>query len=140
MDGISAAASCAGLLALTASATQVGFAYINSCRNFRKEIRNLTNEILQLSGLLSAIHPVINELVAHGQGGPIALAEFSACHATVDEVLELLRRTVPTSKQKLSNRSKILLWHFKTRDFDKLLCRLERHKSNFQLALTASTT
>ena len=27
---ISAAASCAGLLALTASATQIGFAYINS--------------------------------------------------------------------------------------------------------------
>jgi len=66
MEVVGITASLAGLLSLAAMVIQCGYMYAEAAVKWKGEIRAITKEIIQLTGLLHTLQPMIDELSIFG--------------------------------------------------------------------------
>jgi len=161
MEAVAVASSFAGLLTLTSGVIQLGYTYIQTARKWHSEVRAITKEIIQLSGLLHTLQPLVDEISRSRQEKAIIppavevaevrvpleerqidvfIKEVAACNATLEEVDAALRNSTPKARAGFGNASKRLLWLLKKPELMGFLDKLERHKATFDLSLTTYGT
>lgn len=66
--------------------------------------------------------------------------EIASCQATLIEVEQLLSQSQPKSGKRISNVTKQFLWPLKKPEFQKLMEKLDSHKSSFVLIFSSQGT
>lgn len=66
--------------------------------------------------------------------------EITACQTTLMEVKRLLSHSQPRIGERISNIAKQLMWPLRKQEFQRLMGRLESHKSTFVLILSSQGT
>lgn len=155
MDPLSIAASVAGLIGLTGQLVRFGYTYASGVLEYRRELQEITNEAVQLSGILCAIQPLVGDagnaaqLVTgdwshqsrlESKSQILQVDEIAACEQTLLEITQELVRLSPQAGEFWKNTAKRLQWSLKRVPLVTLLARLERHKTTFSLALSAFGT
>src|SRR5436305_1644821 len=154
MDGISSAASVVALLAFASKVLKQGYSLYHSAREYRKELKNVTDEVAQLVGVLHALSPTFRDchngevtaMSSQVQVGEVQCeiqmpsemkTEVRLCDQTLEDIQTILSRYTPNPAHRLTNAVRKLHWSFKKSDILELRERLERHKTAFILILTA---
>jgi len=138
MDPVSLAASIAGVIGLSVQIIQIGYTFCSVFVEFKEDVRSLTAEIVQLTGLLSAIQPLLNDILGSGNEAALRIEELTACETTLLEVKRLLEKSVPKPGHALGNSGKRLLWAARKAELQFALQKLGSHKATFQLALSVN--
>lgn len=136
-DPLSIAASIAGVISLADMVFIRTRKYLSSAKNADKEVKDLAQEVLLLSGALHSLSKLAQALDAGGLKDQhidnLRMHHIAACHATLDEVSKKLKKLEDnTAKRKL-------IWPFVSERTKELLAEISRHKHNIDLALSAGS-
>jgi hypothetical protein len=140
MDGISGAASVIAVIQICGSVFDICRTYYTGVKDARKDITRLRNEITRLESVLtniadladgddSAKFDILQTLSKPGSA-------LSQCQNDLTQLLEKLQRGQDREDMRRFG-WRALTWPLKSKDVDKAITAMERHKSLFQLALTA---
>ncbi|KAM0669460.1 hypothetical protein ACQRIT_004580 [Beauveria bassiana] len=140
MDGVSAAASVIGVIQICGSIFNLCRSYYTRVKDARKDITRLRNEISRLESLLTGIADladaddsaklyVLESLVKPG-------GALSQCQNDLIGLLDKLQGAHDKDGIKPFG-WRALTWPLKSKDVNNAIIEIERHKSLFQLALTA---
>lgn len=140
MEPLSLAASCAGLISLAVQITQLGLSYVHNVSAFGEDLHAIVEEVIQLNGLLSAIHPMLQDVTQINCAALVRSGDLEACNTTLTQILDALYNSFPRPQQPLRNLKRRLDWPLKKHDIKQLLDKLERHKSTLKLGLVANET
>lgn len=136
-DPLSIAASIAGVISLADIVFIRTRKYISSAKNADKEVKDLAQEVLLLSGALHSLSKLAQVLDADGLKDKhienLRMHHIAACHATLDEVAKKLRKLEDNATKRK------LVWPFVSDQTKELLAEICRHKGNIDLALTADS-
>lgn len=134
MDGLSIAASIAGLITLTDTVFLRLMKYVRSVKDAAKEIEDLAKEINTLGG---ALHSLSTLAQCFGEESDdnrtFRIHHIEACNDILTTMHKKLKKFDSDS---LVKRAK---WPFSSTRVNELLAELSRHKQNVNLALTANS-
>src|SRR5450432_1009291 len=137
MDGLSVAASIAGLASLTLEVTRILHNYYSNVESAPKDIENLTREVEALSTVLEQLETFLNRGGVIGnsfdQTASVLASTVKDCRTTLDNLEKGL--TVPTKEgfPKMLGR---LIWPFRKDQVQKMVDSLRRYTLIFQFSLT----
>ncbi len=143
MDGVSAAASVVALTQISAQVFDLCRKYYTEVKEARKEIQRLRDEITSLQDVLTNVVDLADA------SNPIKLSvldRLNRADGPVQQCQSQLTGLVarlypgdgPNRMRHLGLRA--LKWPFDSKDVDKVITAIERHKATFNLALTADLT
>lgn len=136
-DPLSIAASIAGVISLADIVFIRTRKYLSSAKNADKEVKDLAQEVLLLSGALHSLSKLAQALDADGLKDKhidnLRMHHIAACHATLDEVAKKLKKFEDNATKRK------LVWPFVSDRTKELLAEISRHKQNVNLALTADS-
>lgn len=136
-DPLSIAASIAGVISLADIVFIRTRKYLSSAKNADKEVKDLAQEVLLLSGALHSLSRLAQALDADGLKDKhienLRMHHIAACHATLDEVAKKLKKLEDNATKRK------LVWPFVSDRTKELLAEISRHKQNIDLALTADS-
>lgn len=136
-DPLSIAASIAGVISLADIVFVRTRKYLSSAKNADKEVIDLAQEVLLLSGALHSLSKLAQALDADGLKDrnidSLRMHHIAACHATLDEVAKKLKKLEDNATKRK------LVWPFVSDRTKELLAEISRHKQNIDLALTADS-
>ena len=143
MAGIGEAASVIAVVQLSAQVYSVCREYYLGVKSARKDIERLSNEVLALKDILESV----DDLARNPTGTKLStLAILRRKDGPTDqcekELAALIEKLEPDSKERRPHSIdwRALKWPMKSKDVDKVIASLERHKATFNLALTADQT
>lgn len=136
-DPLSIAASIAGVISLADIVFIRTRKYLSSAKNADKEVKDLAQEVLLLSGALHSLSRLAQSLDADRLKDKhidnLRMHHIAACHATLDEVSKKLKKLEDNATKRK------LVWPFVSDRTKELLAEISRHKQNINLALTADS-
>jgi hypothetical protein len=141
MDGLSGAASVVAIIQIAQILGSALKDYYDSVRDARDDIRKLYNSVKSLEAILLAIHDVLNRqpqstllrsALFVDPAGPLRQSELDLTNLKSD----LNAESKPT---RFGNAARALTWPFKKKDVEKIVVRLERHKSSLDLEIGVET-
>lgn len=136
-DPLSIAASIAGVISLADIVFIRTRKYLSSAKNADKEVKDLSQEVLLLSGALHSLSKLAQALDADGLKDQhidnLRMHHIAACHATLDEVAKKLKKFEDNGTKRK------LVWPFVSDRTKELFAEISRHKQNIDLALTADS-
>ncbi|KAL7789091.1 ankyrin repeat-containing domain protein [Trichoderma ceciliae] len=143
MDGLSAAASVIAVIQICGSLLDVCRTYYTGVRDARKDITRLRNGINRLEDVLTSI----TDLADADDSARLAMLQslvkpnsaLTHCRNDLSDLLEKLKCSQDHEGMRRFG-WRALTWPLKSKDVDKALADIERHKSLFTLALTADAT
>ena len=137
-DGLSVAASIAGLVSVTDIVVRRLHGYIKAAKNAEKEIAALTAEITSLYGILNSLHLVACRFEGEELDTTMQIHHIYSCHQTLLKITALLDKDDPrASKNTMNSFRKKLHWPLSKSETNKLTAEVERHKATLSLALSA---
>ena len=138
-DPLSISASIAGLISLTDTAFRRTFSYVMAVKDAPKEISALSSELGILYGLLNRLHLLICQLDNGAFHSAVQGHQLISCYRTLEKVKGILDKHDVSSfeDEKVQNLKKRFKWPFSISDVKGLITEIERHKSTFNLALSA---
>ncbi|KAG0650988.1 Ankyrin-1 [Hyphodiscus hymeniophilus] len=155
MDGLSVAASIAGLVSLADTVFRRTYQYYKTAKNATQDINKLATGIRTLSSLLHGLELVVNVLNEEARASGVdsanpldssnltpltefRLHELSDCLATLTNIQKVLDKHQPQTtrgRQLLKN----LKWPFSVHETKRLLDDVEKHKSTINIAVSGET-
>lgn len=136
-DPLSIAASIAGVISLADIVFIRTRKYLSAAKNADKEVKDLSQEVLLLSGGLHSLSRLAQALDADGLKDQhidnLRMHHIAACHATLDEVSKKLKKFEDNATKRK------LVWPFVSDRTKELLAEISRHKENVNLALSADS-
>ena len=140
MDGLSAAASILAVVQISGKIYDLCRAYYLEARDARDDIRRLRAEVTSLQDVLTNVADLAE---APGSDGLSVLHLLDRPDGPVQqcqvELVELITKLEPgrgrNEMKKFGMRA--LKWLLNTKEIDKAITHIERHKNTFNLALTA---
>lgn len=140
MDPVSAAASVIAVVQISGQVFQLCQAYYSGVKGARKDIKLLRDEVISLQDVLTYVadlaedpgsaNPSILNLL-NQQNGPV-----QQCQKDLEGLVVKLEPGQENNKMKQFG-LRALKWPFSSKDVEKLLATIGRHKATFNLALTA---
>jgi hypothetical protein len=156
MDPLSITVSVTTLLSLAGSLVSFGYIYGSTIRDAQKEVRAITEEATQLSGLLHSIQSILDDAAPSNESflvqsqPPHALPklrpsvlsgdDMRACEQTLREIAMFMSKASPEGGKFWKNTVNRLQWPIKKDSLQALLVRLERNKATVSLSLSAHGT
>ena len=139
MDLLSVAASIVAVIQISQQLFDLCQTYYRGVKNSRKDIKRLRDEVTALSDILTQISDLADE------PGANALATLSTMKGPLqccNDDLSLLAERLDTGHGKEMKQFglRALKWPFSTKEVDKTLAIIDRHKNTFTLALNADQT
>lgn len=144
-DPLSIAGSLVGIIALADVVATKGWRIFKSIKDCPKEIEALVNETESLCAILgrlkrqaTVLQTTNSSKAADTLPGSLQDSPSSplvSCQKTLEMVGKLLGELETKPNETIKNAGKRLTWKFKKEEITDLMGRLERHKSNFKLAL-----
>lgn len=141
-DGLSIAASIAGLVTLADAVFVRTFRYVKDAKGAEKEVATLANELQSLSGVLHCLHLRINGLGNDKQDDTATCRPelVGSCLRLLVGVRDKLQEYMPGEhKQKVSGVIKKLKWPFSMTETKNLIRDIERQKSTLTMVLSADS-
>lgn len=136
-DPLSIAASIAGVISLADIVFVRTRKYLSSAKNADKDVKDLSQEVLLLSGALHSLSKLAQALDTDGLKDQnleqLRMHHIAACHATLDQVRKKLEKFEHNGTRRK------LVWPFVSDRTKELLAEISRHKENIDLALTADS-
>lgn len=141
-DPLSLISSISGIISLAdLIITKAAKLYI-STRDCPQEIKALVDETSSLSGLLAALDRRVlalqqaNGLKQHYVQVPVTAMILDDCEQTLNSVVAVIMKSEPKPGESVRNTGKRLLWNFRKDEVVELIAKLERCKTNLQIALS----
>ncbi|KAH7310848.1 ankyrin repeat-containing domain protein [Stachybotrys elegans] len=144
MDGLSVAASIAGLVSLADMVFRTTTTYARGVKGARTEIQSISRELQSLSSVLHTLSLVAFdlELQEHGTGDPSFRAhQLFDCQQTLrklDSGLQDVKKSIGSTSRFEALKGR-LKWPFSSPETHELLQELQRHKQTIDLALAAES-
>jgi hypothetical protein len=140
MDGLSAAASVIAVIQICGSVFDLCRTYYTGVKDARKDITRLRSEISRLEIALTSVA----DLADADDSGKLSVLQtlakqggaLSQCENDLSALLSRLQGGHEKEEMKRFG-WRSLTWPMKSKDVDKAIIDIERHKSLFYLALTA---
>ncbi|KAK5121612.1 hypothetical protein LTR85_004784 [Meristemomyces frigidus] len=138
MDGISAAASVAGLVTLAEVVISRIYNTILACKNASNDARKLLREMQSVAGILHSIAILEKKLVSGCLSTRILGQQILSCQFTLQEIRDMLEQADPKQAgiSIMQRAKRTLTWPITSSKTEKLVQDLERHKSTFDLAMS----
>jgi hypothetical protein len=137
MDGVSLAASIAGLVSLALDIAQTLHKYYSDVESAPKDIESLTQEAKALSKVLAQLETFLSKEGAKGnsfnQTASVLASTLRDCRATLDNLESGLKRSIKDGFSKVVER---LMWPFRKDQVQKMVDSLRRYNQIFQFSLT----
>jgi hypothetical protein len=154
MDPLSITVSVTTLLSLAGSLVSFGYIYGSTIRDAQKEVRAITEEATQLSGLLHSIQSIFDDAAPSHESflvqpphalpklrpGVLSGDDMRACEQTLLEIAMFMSKASPEGGKFWKNTVNRLQWPIKKDSLQALLVRLERNKATVALSLSAHGT
>jgi hypothetical protein len=139
MNPLSVASGIAGLLSLADVVISRSWTTIIACKNASPDSRRLLQEVQSLMGILRNVEILEQRRNDTGLQTSIPAEEIAKCQKTLQDMRDKLLASDPKEPGlPLVRRAKrTLKWPFTAKGTDEFIQRPERHKSSFNLALTA---
>jgi hypothetical protein len=137
MDPLSIASGIGGLIQLADVVVNRTWPFLKEVKNQRSEISKLSSEVASLAGVLHSLR-----LLSEGSAVPIDHEDVLECQVILEELRDRLNKGDSTSSSKRDQVKKLaqqLCFPYERIEMQKILERLERLKSTFNLALTAES-
>lgn len=139
MDGLSAAASVIAVVQVSAQVFDLCRTYYMEVKEARKDIKCLRDEVTSLQDVLTNVADLVEDpssaklsilSLLNQQDGPVQQCQR--------DLLGLVAKLEPgQGKNKMKQFGlRALKWPFRSKDVEKLLMSIGRHKATFNLALT----
>ena len=141
-DGLSVAASVAGLIQIADIVVRRGYRYIRDVKNAEKSVEQLIDEVNKLSRVLHSLKNVAERCEDEKMEiEPTAqIHHIEACLKTLQIVDTHLDDSNPATKaDSMDNIKSKLKWPLNRSKVKELLLEVEKHKSVMSLAMTASS-
>jgi hypothetical protein len=143
MDGVSIAASIVAVIHISREVFVACQTYYLAVKNARKDIQHLCNEITELVDILEKLA----ELATRPESAKLLLltrlnspeGALKQCMAELEELVAMLNK----GRSRGSIRQfglRVLEWPVSTRDVNKIVAAIGRHKETLSLALTTDQT
>jgi hypothetical protein len=137
MDALSGIASAIAVIQIAEEVCTLLHDYASAVKDARKDIKRLRAEVLALHSILEKVEDLKNQkfldLLAE-PGGPI-----QQCHEDLKDLSAKLNPGHgPTTMKRVGWRA--MKWPFESKDVDKKIEVLDRHKLTFTLAICAGNT
>ena len=140
MDPVSAAASVMAVVQISGQVFQLCQAYYSGVKEARKNIKLLRDEITSLQDVLTHVADLAED---PGSANPSILSllkqrndPVQQCQKDLEGLILKLQPSQENNKMKQFG-LRALKWPFSSKDVEKLLTTIGRHKATFNLALTA---
>jgi hypothetical protein len=137
MDGLSIAASVAGVVSLTLEVTQILHNYYSNVESAPKDIENLKREVEALSKVLEQLETFLNRGGVKGnsfdQTASVLASTIKDCKNTLDNLKKGLTMPIREGIPKVLGR---LIWPFRKDQVQKMVDSLTRYNQIFQFSLT----
>ena len=145
MDPLSVSASIVSLVGAAEAVARRLYNYIKAAKGAEKSIANLSNEIVNLYGVLSSLHLVASRF--ENEGFDLSIHERSfqidqihACYSTLDTIRSILSKDDPsTADSSLESARRRLHWPLSESRTKALVDDVGRHRQTLSLALSADT-
>ena len=140
MDPVSAAASVIAVVQISGQVFQLCQAYYSGVKEARKNIKLLRDEITSLQDVLTHVADLAED---PGSANPSILSLLDQQNGPVQQCQKDLKGLVLKLEPGQENNKmkqfglRALKWPFSSKDVEKLLTTIGRHKATFNLALTA---
>lgn len=141
-DGLSVAASVAGLVQIADVVVRRGYRYIREVKNAEKSVEQLIDEVNKLSGVLHSLKNVAERCEDDKMEiDPTAqIHHIEACLKTLQLVDTHLEHSNPATKAMgMDSIKSKLKWPLNKSKVKELMLEVEKHKSVMSLAMTASS-
>lgn len=141
-DGLSVAASVAGLIQIADIVVRRGYRYVRDVKEAEKSVERLIDEVNKLSGILHSLKNVAERCEDDKlEIEPTAqIHHIEACLKTLQLVDTHLENSNPaTEKDHVGNVKQKLKWPLNRSKVKELLSEVEKHKAAMSLAMTASS-
>jgi hypothetical protein len=141
-DGLSVAASVAGLVQIADVVVRRGYRYIREVKNAEKSVEKLIDEVNKLSGVLHSLKNVAERCEDDKMEiDPTAqIHHIEACLKTLQLVDTHLGHSNPATKTAgMDSIKSKLKWPLNKSKVKELMIEVEKHKSVMSLAMTASS-
>ncbi|KAN0119232.1 ankyrin [Hyaloscypha variabilis] len=136
-DPFSISLNIGGLIQLADLVVNKTWPFLKEAKNQRSEIAKLSCEVASLAGILHSLR-----LLAEGSTVPIKHDDILECQMTLEGLRDRLKKGHGTSSGKRDQVKKLvqqLCFPYERVEMQKILERLDRLKSTFNLALTAES-
>ncbi|KAG0648671.1 Vegetative incompatibility HET-E-1 [Hyphodiscus hymeniophilus] len=141
-DGLSVAASIAGLIQIADIVVRRGYRYVRDVKDAERSIERLIDEVNKLSGVLHSLRNVAERCEDNKLDiEPTAqIHHIEACLKTLQLIDTYLETSNPARKaDHVGNIKQKLIWPLNRSKVKELMSEVEKHKSVMNLAMTAST-
>lgn len=136
-DGVSLAASIAGLCVVAEAVTRKSYQYIKEVKNANKEISKLLSETTELFAILHGLHLVACRFEGEDFDRTIQTHHVHSCYVLLDKLDKKLTDCNPSnyssSKKELLKK---LTWPFSSSETKAMITEIERQKGTLKLALS----
>ena len=143
MDGLSVVASVTAVVQISSQIFDLCRTYYMSVKDARTDIQRLRDEVTSLQDVLASVVDLVD---VPGSSTLSTLNLFTQpdgpaqqCHDELLKLLSILDQGQGKDKMKKFG-LRALKWPLSSKDVDKVLQDLERHKATFNLALAADNT
>ena len=139
MDGLSRAASVIAVVQISAQVFDLCRTYYLEVKEARKDIQRLRDEVISLQDVLTNVADLAED---PGSAKPLILSLLNQHDGPVQQcqkdLIGLIAKLEPGKGKNKMNQFglRALKWPFTSKDVEKLLVMIERHKATFNLALT----
>lgn len=141
MDPLSIASGVAGLITLAEVVISRTYNTIIKCKNASEDSCRLLREVQSLLGILQSVSTLEKKLGTSAIQSQIPGQSVAACQKTLQTVRDMLEKADPRADGVtiLQRAKRTLKWPISSSHTDEILADMERHKSTFNLAMTADT-
>ncbi|KAL6244479.1 hypothetical protein RBB50_008721 [Rhinocladiella similis] len=136
MDGVSVASGIAGLITLALQVSGAIAVYVTSIKDRSKNIRELHEELLLLSEVLSSLRDFLTSERAKGRSfdnNSVLQKAISDCRDRIERIGEKLK---PLEGGRVSRAIDKLKWPFEQREVNHLIDNLRRYGQTFHFAIS----
>ena len=150
MAEIGLAASIVGLLTLAGQVTAISYKYFKGVENASRDVKELTNELASLSGILAALQTCLSmdgtlEFSAEDDGQNLRQTietSLQQCASVMEELRSKLE-IKPTNKRNFTKATaeifRSLMWPLKEKETKEYVKKLDRFKVTFTLAISVES-
>lgn len=139
MDPLSVASGVAGLVTLADVVISRTYNTIIACKHASEDSRKLLREAQALLGILQSLASLETKLGAAALTSQIPAAQVLACQQTLQNIRDKLEKSDPKEDgiSVFQKAKRTLKWPLSSSETENFLSEMERHKSTFDLALSA---
>lgn len=138
MDLVSAAASFIALIQISAKLVALCRNYSSEVKEAKRDIQQFRNEVTTLDLILVNLRELVD--TSDGTILPILDTSLKQCQSTLEELVRKLEKAEGNDNTMGRLGLRALKWPFNSNDVKKAIETIEKHKTMFNLALTADQT